>query len=253
MKKVLVIGDSHVFKLIEAFGKSIHKKDWQFKFVVGIGPIIRMLHFDNGKLKLDTNAGNWPVNKFVKHEQFELWYQDAQTRIENLEENELNVNHYDSIVVYGGRIVDNLWYQYQNHYSMAINTEIMLDKLSATQHLRLVNEIRAGNDNVNILSMPNPILNETAFGFEGDSNTNLFGITDMPADASLNKVINIYKRALKVIGSNFIPLPQKLLNDELNATVDVYANPNGVDFEHLNLLGANEVLEGLIKNLSLIE
>jgi hypothetical protein len=250
MKKVLIIGDSHVFRLIEAFEKSNYKNDWVINLIVGIGPIINMFNFDNGILKLDDNTGDWPVNKFTKHEQFEIWYQDARNRIEKYQEFELNINYYDCIAVYGGKVVNNHWYQYQNTYSKQINAEILMDELKPTQHYRLVREIRKFSDKIAVLSMQTPLMNEAALNFKGVVNCNLSGIKSMPIDANFNQVIKIYNKVLKEIGSEFIPLPIKTLNPENNATAKTYQMPNGRDFEHLNLLGANVVLDDLIQRLS---
>ena len=251
MRNILIIGDSHLFRLIDVFEKSGYIKDWNINFIVGIGPIIEMLHFDNGKLKLDVNTGNWRVNEFVKREQFERWYQDVETRLDNFKENELNINHYDCIVVYGGKVVNNYWYTYQNNYSGQLNIEIMLEKLKPTQHYRLVCEIREANKKIDIISIQTPLINESGFEYKGLTNSDLTSLSSMPLDANFSKVTKTYTAALKIIGSDFMPLPEIIFNSKNNATSKKYQRSGTTDFNHLNSHGVKEVLNELIRKLSL--
>jgi hypothetical protein len=246
MNKVLLVGDSHVFRLIEARKK--HQTDkYKFDFVAGIGQIIKMFVIKDGYLKLKRPSKKWSKNEQLQSEKFQLWYQQCLEQVENVEQ----LSNYDAIIIFGCGLVDRTWYQFdpKKTYSSQFMADFLLERIEKKTHYKLLDELNESITNAKLFSIPTPLVNELIYSPEYKEKLKEVSDRTAPPDSSFKALLPLYKTVLKTVGSELLPLPDSLYNDEYNATSLSFKISSRDDFGHLNSAGAEIVFAAILENL----
>ena len=253
MIKVLVVGDSHVAQLKLASEKIEKLNKLDIKFFAVVGPVTNKILFQDNVLSLENYSGSWnhPVHAGHKptDEKIDRWYREAKDRLYSIgETEELDLNLFDVIVLYGGRflqgraLVDNFsggWHKLPavNEYSFALNVKLTEDFIKYSVHYKWLNQlVKCEEFSGCIVSAPGPLPSEQHPSYAEAVSS---------SEVSLDYAQDLYSEAFKGLGSVFSPLPKSILSKDKKGTDKKYRSGDIRDFSHTNIAGGDILLKEL--------
>jgi len=247
MKKVLIVGDSHVFRLIEA-RNNYQASQYEFDFVVGIGQVTNMFVIKGDYLKLKQPTNKIPMVAQMQAKKFQLWYEQCLEQINNIEK----LSDYDAIIIFACGLVDGTWYKFDSKsmYSSQFMADFLLEMITKKTHYKLINELNKSVTKSKLFSIPTPLVNELIYSPENRKILQEVSDRTRLPNSSFKALLPLYKTILKSIGSELIPLPDRLYNDEYNATASSFKISSRDDFGHLNSKGAEIVFSAINEALN---
>jgi hypothetical protein len=249
MKKILIFGDSHVGSL-KVIQNQVQSNIAQCDMIGFPLPIAGLLDFSNGSLRMTQQSNFEATSHGHNSEDLKRWSAQTNAVITSIDKSGcIDLLGYDSIVIYGGHFIYRQWWKFptvSDSYSSDLKHEIVKELLSKTQHFAWLDKVKeAVGNNVRVYSMPEPILNELVWGYEGEIAQDIGYLKNIPKDANYFDNIKLLEQVLYERGSSFFPLPE-LLYENNNSISAKYKSTDPKDFIHLNSEGARLVLENVL-------
>jgi hypothetical protein len=244
MRKILVLGDSHVFRLIEE-NNNEKTSHYQFDFISAIGQVVNMFIIENDILNLR------PFNKISLHKQqvknLRLWYDQCLMQLKNIKK----LSDYDSIIIVSCGLVDGTWHKFdlKKAYSSALMRDFLLENIKNKAHYKLINMIDNSQSTAKLFSIPTPLVNELIFDPQHNQQPQLKHYRKIPPTGNFKLILPLYKEVLGSLNSELLPLPDNIYNKDFNATAATFKILTRDDFGHLNNAGAKFVLLAIHQTL----
>jgi len=253
MKKILILGDSHVGSL-KIVQNQVQSNDTQCDMIGFPLPIAALLDFSNGRLEMNEQSDFKATSHGHTSDDLQRWSAQTNAVITSINKSgSIDLSSYDSIVIYGGHFIYRQWWKFPtvaDAYSSSLKQEIVKELLSNTLHLDWVDKVKeAAGNNVSLYSMPEPILNELVWGYKGEIAQDTGYLKYIPKNANYFDNIALLEQALYERGSAFLPLPERLYKNN-NSISAKYKSTDAKDFIHLNSEGAQLVLENILAVVS---
>ncbi|WNC71299.1 hypothetical protein RGQ13_14365 [Thalassotalea psychrophila] len=247
MKKVLVFGDSHVGSL-KGVGHQFKSDLVKFDFVGFPLPIAKMLVIDSNGLAIRPIT---ELERCANNTELEKWYKQIHRLIHSIDKSGvIKLINYDYIFVYGGRFLYHNWYNLtfpDTSYSSGFLEEYASQIISPTLHYKWLLQIKKALGNkLKVISIPEPILNELVWNYDGVVAQNTDYLALIPNGAKYSECIYNVTKVLTKKGIDLLPLPVELFVDD-KAVAAKYKSTNPIDFIHLNTEGAKLVLDNITK------
>jgi hypothetical protein len=266
--KVLIIGDSHVGKVMPAYKKRQDCGGFILDFVVAPGMVMWKFRFEAGNLHLDPDNGGWPDQKNRpekdKRNFPEIYARTLEQFLAVAGSNPIDLTRYDAVVLCGGSMIrsdgamrilgeGSAWWNDQHdktRYSAALWANYVDLKLRKRLHciwLEQLKDFMAHGGKV--FSVPPPLYNELLFESEMENMAETETMHNMPQDANFLLVEPWYERVITSMGSEYIPIPKSLLSNDRRATDRKFKATNDTDYSHLNEAGGVLVLDAILNAL----
>ena len=253
MKRVLIIGDSHVASIYSCYKKD--NVDIDLQFIAATGPVVQCFELISDKLTLKPASEMLKHNPKVTTEKYQKWYDILKDMfyIASGGSNEINLKDFNSVVIYGGSLIPIggfKWWELVTHsekYSMQLCSDILEDKIkSSIGYKWLDSSIDYIGDGGHIYVSLNPYLNEKGLEGEHDSMQDLTTLQSIPTNIFIRKLFPIYKRLFDKKGVIFIYPPVGLYRNDGRAVASQFKSQKLEDFSHLNPEGASLMLKKII-------
>lgn len=262
MKKILIIGDSHLGRADVVLHK-IQQRSFVIDLVPAPGPVATKLLIDKGCLTLSAcDEKTFEEHPLSAQHDFFGWYKKLESRINLIAASgKIPLDNYAAVVVIGFQFMDSQTWaetrlaEKRGCFSSACATSYYLEKFrlnaagNPSMHLKILDQIHGSTPRrYSVFSVPTPLINEEAefskqFSgtFSKDHRDLLSGIQNICGDFLLRNY-----------NSTLIHYPDELVAADNISTKSCY-RWNNKDFTHLNDEGARiwflHILEQLRKSL----
>jgi hypothetical protein len=232
MKKICVLANSHIGAVTRGMGLLQESEVSQFSERIDFYRFYNLqgnLYYKDGLLK----PKNGDISYYL-HLNFGKYH--------------INLDDYDCVVSYGGRLMSNPdgWIQHvkdyvSGRYSSAVLRQSHIDDIEVSQAVKLMSDI--SNSDVykgKSLILPSPIPNEKHWGFKSVK-------SQIPE--YMDYIESIYQDYFSKTAMQFSTLPRELLSDNGYAVDARFKVDTEKDFMHLNNLGGSIVASKLLSLL----
>ena len=239
MKKLLIIGNSHLAALRNALNEVGEPSDVDISFLArgGVG-LASKLCVNNGVLSGVDKGSTYLIYRITG-------------------KRELILNDYDLIIVYGCQLMTSahgqLWIDHMmdamsGRYSEGSLKTAHINDIESSENFEILEKIFS--DQVykgRLLAIPSPLPSEKYSGFK------VKGIK--VKDNYLNEIEALYKRFLNEKGVEFYPMPSVFRAKNNYSTSKKFRNMKffkegfNKDFSHLNVKGGKVLLEAILRDL----
>ncbi|MFT4849103.1 MAG: hypothetical protein ACI83B_001641 [Sediminicola sp.] len=261
MKKVLIIGDSHVAALYRVYKEVESTLD--IRFISAAGSVYRYIEIVDGKINLLPLPKITPETPTSLEKEFytryellkRMFHQQLGTRTS------IELNEFDHCVLYGQNLLSPQnfkWWELTNQstkYSHALLLDMLKEKVLqkntnqvAVRRMKGLNSYAILGGNVYVLL--NPYINEKGFVNNHDSNIDISILQSIPVGAKIVELFPIYRKLFESQMMKFISPPSALYSGDSRAVSAEYKSESLPDFVHLNLKGALLTLNKIVNDVN---
>ena len=249
MKKILIVGDSHVAAM-KAAEELVDDFDVELDFLAALGPSRQSFVFD----EVGLSIGERPIwkNNNISHniEQYNNQFNVLVKQFETLAGNKTVLKYvdYTAIVLVGGIFFMRPWEDYvvdSSRYSKGFQKELFTQYKRA-HHDTWLKSLYKVSHGLDIYSLTEPLINELALNQPTETVSKELSYNASKVFSDTYDFINY---GLSCLGVKYVPLPQQLLNTCQNATKAEFKVSNPKDMTHLNAKGGEIRLRNLLEFL----
>lgn len=260
MKKVLIIGDSHVASIYRVYNKVEATVD--IRFISATGSVYKYIEIIDGKLTL-LPPKVIPVNPTLLEKEFQTRYGLLKSMFHQQlgASASVNLNEFDCCVLYGGNMLPVYylnWWELTNQstkFSIALLSDMLKEKINQNKKInqngfRWMNALYSyASHGGNVYVLLNPYLNAKGLVNKHDSNQDLSTLKSVPIGAEINSLFAIYGKLFVNQMMKFISPPSDLYSGDSRAVSIKYKSLPSNDFAHLNAEGALLTLNKIVNDI----
>ncbi|MGM0855827.1 MAG: hypothetical protein ACQEW0_01930 [Pseudomonadota bacterium] len=248
MKKILIVGDSHVASLKQAEHQVLGDYEAELYFLAASGPSQQCVSFNESCITIKPRpVWKVPDNAFYSIEQFDRQYDNLVNQFKKIcIDKKVRYDDYSEIVFVGGGILSGDWRKFildVGSFSTDFLNDLFMEHLKnnrRTTWAHDMSKVALENDVYVLLS---PLINEMAYEVQKNE-------VDRTIPNKINRsyldTYDFVTHGFKSISVNYSPLPFELFSNDLNSMSRKFKTKAPQDMAHLNKNGGKVRLKALL-------